>query len=246
LEDVESWQYVNDARQKLIRKAIAALNFVKDHPGYEVRFDKATNKGQILYNEDGKLSPVTEWLFSNEQNKQNLYTIKLSKENRIGILVRLSGDNVAPDTYNVRGGDNLMDDIGGFDRDYLKQKIHVQSGALVYFYNTGSGQHIGIPIQSQQMGQDSAEKLVTLLQKYIAGDRVDENGFDIMELLRMRLYMANPERRISRRNSINNMISIENGHVVVGTQAFDVVGNRQQLVDRIASMQNVTRADMLN
>jgi len=39
----------------------------------------------------------------------------------------------------------------------------------------------------------------------------------------MRLYMADPERRITRRNNTNNMISIENGHVVIGNETFDIV-----------------------
>lgn len=245
-EDVERWEYLNHAKQKFIRKAIAALNFVKDNPGYEVRFDKKTNKGQILYNEDGELSSVEEWMFKDGANKHDLYTIKLSKDSRVGILVRLEGDGVAPDTYIVRGGDNLMDDIGGFDRDYQKQKIHIQNGALVYFYNTGNDQYIGIPIQSQPIGKDTAVKLVELIQKYIAGDRIDQYGYNIMDLLKMRLYMADPERKLSRRNNVSNMITIENGNVTIGEQTFDVVSNKQALIDRIASMQNVTRATMLN
>jgi hypothetical protein len=116
-----------------------------------------------------------------------------------------------------------MDDIGGFDRNYLKQKIHIYSGALVYFYNTGNNQYIGIPIQRQPIGQSDAIKLVDLIQKYIAGDRVDQYGFDIMELLKMRLYMTTPERKITPRNNTNNMVSIENGHVVIGKEIFDIV-----------------------
>jgi hypothetical protein len=58
-KDVERWQYVNIARQKFIRKVIVALNFVKDNPGYEIRFDRSTNKGEILYNNEGVISPVT-------------------------------------------------------------------------------------------------------------------------------------------------------------------------------------------
>ena len=245
-KDVERWQNVNVARQRFIRKVIAALNFVKENPGYEVRFDRTTNKGQILYNEDGHISPVTEFAFEGENNKQDLYTIRLSKENRLGVLVRLSGDNIGPDTFSVKGGNNLTDDIGGFDRDYQKQKIHIYSGALVYFYDTGNGQYIGIPIQSQPIGQGDAIKLVDLIQKYIAGDRTDQYGFDIMELLKMRLYMADPERKITRRNNTNNMISIENGHVVIGKETFDIVSQKTDLINRIAAMQNVTRSGMLN
>lgn len=245
-QDVERWQYVNVARQKFLRKIIAALNFVKNNPGYEIRFDRATNKGQIRYNEDGRISPVTEFAFADEQNKHNLYTIKLSKEDRVGVFVRISGDNIGPDVYNIKGGDNLLDDIGGFDRDYQKQKVHIYNGALVYFYNTGNNQYIGIPIQSQQIGLTDATKLVDLIQKYISGDRVDQYGFNIMELLRLRLYMADPERKITRRNNINNMVSIENGHVVVGKENFDIVSQKNELINRIATMQNVTRADMLN
>jgi hypothetical protein len=196
-EDVPRWQAVNEGRRKFIRKAIAALNFVKEHPGYEVRFDKTTNKGEILYNEDGKLSPITEWAFNGENNSHNLYTIRLSKDDRVGILVRLKGNGATPDTYNVRGGDNLMDDIGGFDRDYQKQKLHTNNGSLVYFYNTGNNQYIGIPIQSQPIGTEHAVMLVDLIQKYISGERTDQYGYDIMDLLKMRLYMADSERKLS-------------------------------------------------
>lgn len=245
-EDLERWQYVNIARQKFIRKAIAALNFVKENPGYEIRFDKSTNKGQILYEEDGTLHPVTQWLFTGNDNKHDLYTIKLSKNDRMGILVRLSGDNVSPDTYNVRGGDNLMDDIGGFDRDYLKQKLHTQSGAIVYFYNTGNNQYIGVPIQSNPIGQDSASKLVYLIEKYMSGDRTDQYGFDIMDLLKMRLYIADPERKLSRRNNTNNMITINDGSVTIGDQQYDIVSGKKDLIERISTMPNVTRGIDLN
>jgi hypothetical protein len=46
-----------------------------------------------------------------------------------------------------------------------------------------------------------------------------------MDLLKMRLYMADPERKISKRNNINNMVSIENGHVVIGDKPYDVVSD---------------------
>ena len=244
-KDLDRWVYVNKARQKFIRKAIAALNFVNDNSGYEIRFDKATNKGQILYNEDGTLDTVSKWLFTGSDNRHDLYTIKLSKADRVGILVRLSGDNVSPNTYNVRGGDNLMDDIGGFDRDYLKQKLHTQSGAIVYFYNTGNDQYIGVPIQSQPIGQD-ASKLVYLIEKYMSGDRVDQYGFDILELLKMRLYIADPERKLSRRNNTSNMITIGDGSVTIGDQTYDIVSNKTELINRIAQLPNVTRGTDLN
>jgi hypothetical protein len=138
-KDIERWRYVNNARQRWIRKAIAALNFVKEHPEYEIRFDKFTNKGRIEYDEDGKLFPVTDWLFSNSNNQHDLYTIKLSKKDRVGIMVRLDNNETGMHTYNVRGGDNMLDDIGGFDRDFQKQKVHTQSGAIVYYYDTGNG-----------------------------------------------------------------------------------------------------------
>jgi len=37
------------------------------------------------------------------------------------MLVTLKGDGVGPDTYSVRGGSSLTEDVGGFDRDYVKQ-----------------------------------------------------------------------------------------------------------------------------
>jgi hypothetical protein len=244
--DVETWKYVNDAKQRFIRKAIAALNFVKTHPGYEVKFDKATNKGQILYNQDGTLNNVTKFVFADEANAHDLYTIKLSKKYRIGVLVTLQGDDVGPNIYSVKGGDNLTDDIGGFDREYEKQVLNTQSGAIVYFYNTGNNQYIGTPIQSTEIGNDDAARLVYLISKYMDGDRSDQYGFDIMELLKLRLYMFDPQRKLSSRNNTRNMVTIRQNEVVIGDVAYDIISQKNELIRRIARMPNVTKASMMN
>jgi hypothetical protein len=78
------------------------------------------------------------------------------------MLVTLKGDGVGPDTYSVRGGSSLTEDVGGFDRDYVKQQVHTQSGAVVFFYDTGNGQYIGSPIQATNIGED-ATRLVYLI-----------------------------------------------------------------------------------
>jgi len=65
------------------------------------------------------------------------------------------------------------------------------------------------------------------MQKYIEGDRTDQYGFDIMELLNMRLYMADPQRKLSSRNNTSNMITIENGSVIIGNEKpYDIVSRK--------------------
>lgn len=244
-KDVDRWQYLNLARQRFIRKALAALKFVKEHPNYEIKFDKSTNKGEIRYNENGELNSVSKFLFATSGNEHNLYTVKLSSEDRIGILVVLNNKEAGKKIYNVKSGDYLLDDIGGFDRDYQKQQLHTQSGALVYFYDTGNGQYIGTPIQSTNIGQD-APKLVYLIEKYIAGERTDQYGFDILSLLRMRLYMADPDRKISAWNNVNNLIQIQDSTVIIGKDKYDIVSQKQELINRISNMQNVISNRALN
>lgn len=245
-QDAERWQYVNNARQRFLRKAKAAIKFVQEHPEYEIRFDKFTDKGQIAYDENGQLQSVTNWLFANSANKHDLYTIKLSKDDRIGIMVRINNNETGIHTYNVKGGDNMLDDIGGFDREFQKQKVHTQSGAIVYYYDTGNGQYIGTPIQSTAIGEQDAAKLVYLMEKYLNGDRTDQYGFDIYELLSLRLYMANPNRQITKYNNTGNMISLENNRVVIGNQSYNIVSQKAELIRRIAQMGNVTRGLTMN
>lgn len=245
--DLERWEYVNNARQKFIRKAIAAINFVNTHPGYVIKFDKNTNKGEIRYGtKDGNMRPVTDFIFAGNANKHDLYTIKLSKKDRVGVLVTLKGGELGPDVYSVKGGDNLIDDIGGFDRDYTKQILNTESGAIVYFYDTGNGQYIGTPIPSRRIGNDDAAKLVYLMQKYLQGDRIDQYGYNIMDLLNLRLYMADPSKKLSFRNNTSNMIRFEGGDVVIGEDHYDINTQADKLIARIAQMPNVTRANMMN
>ena len=244
-QDIERWKYVNNAKQRFIRKAIAAIKFCQDHPEYEIKFDKFTNKGQINYDKDGNQHNVQEWLFKGSLNEHNLYTIKLSKEDRLGMLVIIKNNETGLKTYGVRGGDNMLDDIWGFDRDFEKQKLHTQSGAIVYFYNTGNDQYIGVPIESVQIGND-ASKLVYLIEKYIQGNRKDQYGFDIYDLLSLRLYMATPGANISKYKNITNLIRIEGANVIIGNETYDIVSQKKALINRISKMNNVTFGLMMN
>jgi hypothetical protein len=61
------------------------------------------------------------------------------------------------------------------------------------------------------------------MEKYLRGDRTDEYGFDIYELLNLRLYMATPNRNITRYNNVGNMISLDHGQVTIGDQTYDIV-----------------------
>jgi hypothetical protein len=92
-------------------------------------------------------------------------------------------------SYDVYAGSDLRTRIGGFDDTYQKQHLAINNGAIIYFYATGNNQYIGVPIETGYIGEDSAKRLVYLMQQYIQGNKYID-GYDIYGLLRQRLYMA--------------------------------------------------------
>ena len=65
-------------------------------------------------------------------------------------------------TYDVFGGDNLSQRIGGFDDEFDKNNLRTNSGLLIYFYYAGNNKFIGAPISGNKIGEETARKLVEI------------------------------------------------------------------------------------
>lgn len=245
-EEIARFTAVNRANKKFIRKIKRMLEYVDKHPEYKIEFTISTDKGSINYDKKGNTFNVGKFLFRGETNKHDMYTIKLSAEDRIGVGVFITDRSTGAKFYDVRAGKNLTTRIGGFDENFSKQHLNTQNGAIVYFYDTGDGNTIGVPIQSSQIGVESATKLVDLIHRYVSGERVYE-GYDIMSLLKQRLYIADPSRQLSKYNNISNMITINNdGTIVIGNESYNVMTQRNALIQRLAAMNNSTSAETLS
>lgn len=245
-EEIARYTAVNRANKKFTRKVKRMLEYVAKHPEYKIEFTVSTDKGSINYDRKGQTFNVSQFLFKGQANEHDLYTIKLSAEDRIGIGVFITDKSTGTKFYDVRAGKNLNTRIGGFDENFSKQHLNTQSGAIVYFYDSGDGNTIGVPIQSSQIGAESATKLVDLIRRYVSGERMYE-GYNIMNLLKQRLYIADPSRQLSKYNNVSNMITINNdGTIVIGNESYNVMTQRNALIQRLAAMNNSTAAEVLS
>jgi len=99
---------------------------------------------------------VFEWLFTGDKNGKDMYTIRLSRQGRLGIT-KFTVDKVNDRIfYDVFSGEDLSQRIGSLDDTFRKQHTRLQSGMIVYFYDMGDGQTIPIPIVSAPIGQIGA------------------------------------------------------------------------------------------
>lgn len=243
-EDLDRIDRINRAQHKFANRLKKQLDYIKQHPEYKLDLKVSTNKGSIDYDKNGNYHSVTEFLFKGEGNNVDLYTVKTSRESRLGISVFVR--NKDKFTYDVFGGDGLQQRIGGFDDEFDKNNLRTNSGLLIYFYYAGNNKFIGAPISGNKIGEETAKKLVDILTKYAEGETT-YNGYDSYQLLRQFLYITDPKnpRRITEYNNINKLVSVVNGNVVIGNQAISI-GDRQALISKIASMSCVINHEDLN
>ena len=243
-EDLDRIDRINRAQVKFANRLKKQLDYIKKHPEYKLDLKVSTNKGSIDYDKNGNYHSVTEFLFKGEGNNVDLYTVKTSRESRLGISVFVK--NKDKFTYDVFGGDGLQQRIGGFDDEFDKNNLRTNSGLLIYFYYAGNNKFIGAPISGNRIGEETAKKLVDILTKYAEGETT-YNGYDSYQLLRQFLYITDPKnpRKITEYNNINKLVSVVNGNVVIGNQAISI-GDRQAIISKIASMSCVINHEDLN
>lgn len=247
-ETIDRIRKVNNVNRKFSKIVKRALEVVSKDANKKISFTLSTNKGSIKYDELTGIHPVTDFLFKGHDNEQDLYTIQTSKENRIGVAAFTLNKSKGTMSYDVYAGSDLRTRIGGFDDTYQKQHLAINNGAIIYFYATGNNQYIGVPIETGYIGEDSAKRLVYLMQQYIQGNKYID-GYDIYGLLRQRLYMADlsDQKKLSPYNNISNRIILNtNGTVVIGKKTYDIQTQLDELVKVVSKMSNNVNARLLN
>lgn len=247
-ETLDRIRKVNNVNRKFSKIVKRALEVVSKDANKKISFTLSTNKGSIKYDELTGIHPVTDFLFKGHDNEQDLYTIQTSKENRIGVAAFTLNKNKGTMSYDVYAGHDLRTRIGGFDDTYQKQHLAINNGAIIYFYATGNNQYIGVPIETGYIGEDSAKRLVYLMQQYIQGNKYVD-GYDIYGLLRQRLYMADPsdQKKLSPYNNISNRIVLNtNGTIIIGKKTYDIQTQLDELVKVVSKMSNNVNARLLN
>lgn len=247
-ETLDRIRKVNNVNRKFSKIVKRALEVVSKDANKKISFTLSTNKGSIKYDELTGIHPVTDFLFKGHDNEQDLYTIQTSKENRIGVAAFTLNKSKGTMSYDVYAGHDLRTRIGGFDDTYQKQHLAINNGAIIYFYATGNNQYIGVPIETGYIGEDSAKRLVYLMQQYIQGNKYVD-GYDIYGLLRQRLYMADPsdQKKLSPYNNISNRIVLNtNGTVIIGKKTYNIQTQLDELVKVVSKMSNNVNARLLN
>lgn len=247
-ETQERIRKINNVHRKFAKIVKQALKIVEEDKNKKISFTLSTNKGSIKYDKVASTHLVTEFLFKGFGNEQDLYTIKTSKENRIGLSVFTMNKSTGTMFYDVYAGSDLRTRIGYFDDTFQKQHLAINNGAVIYFYFTGNNQYIGVPIETGAIGEESAKRLVYLMQLYMRGDR-NINGYDIYSLLQQRLYMADlsNQKKLSVYNNTNNRIVLNNNGIVeIGSKKYDISTQIKDLIKDVSVMSNNVDAKLLN
>lgn len=246
LEDLERMRRINRGQRKFTKRFQKMLDYVKAHPEYKIETKFSTNKGSIKYDHLGLYHNVTDFVFKGYGNEPDLYTIKSSASSRLGISVfKINKDQTI--SYDVYAGDNLSQRIGGFDEEFDKKQLRINSGQIIYFYYTGNNKYIGIPIVGNTIGKETAVKLVDILYSFARGEQTYE-GYDTYSLLNQFLYILDPRnpKTLNEFNKTGNLVSIVNGSVIIGNQSFDLATQKQSLIDKISNMSIVINAENIN
>ena len=247
-ETQERIRKINNVHRKFAKIVKQALKIVAEDKNKKISFTLSTNKGSIKYDNVASTHLVTDFLFKGFGNEQDLYTIKTSKENRIGLSVFTMNKNTGAMFYDVYAGSDLRTRIGGFDDTFQKQHLAINNGAIIYFYHTGNNQYIGVPIETGMVGEESAKRLVYLMQLYMRGDR-NINGYDTYSLLQQRLYMADlsDQKKLSIYNNTNNRITLgSDGIVLIGDTKYDISTQTADIINAVSKMSNNVDAKLLN
>lgn len=239
----------NKAKQKFISKIKAMLSYIKDHPEYRISVIKSLNKGSLIYNKAGQpksLHDVSEFLFRG-QNAKDLYTVRMSSADGIGFLIK-KNVGTPRESWGVWCGENLQTPIREFDPEYIKDPIDFYNGAILFNFNTGNNQKIPALIDRNLFSKQEAESLASLIKMYIDGyDYV--NGYPILDLLKMRLYLYDQHAVKSQCNNCGNIITLDrvSKQVIVGNEsAYNVADKYGQLVQRLQKMPNMIDVSLVN
>lgn len=244
--DLEILSGINEGRKRFQKKYLAMADYVKRNPDKKIAFDVTTNKGSVMYSAPGSQINIKDsFVFANEQNKHDLYTIKLSAKDSLGVTTFVTNDKTGVVMYNVSTGDNLDQTLGRFDDKFTKQILKTGSGMIVYYYKIGSDK-IGVTFNTQTIGDSRAKNVVELLQKYYNGQN-NIDGFDTLSMIKQMLYVFDNKKKLSKYNNINNMVVLNgSGNIQIGQNAYNVFRDAPVLQSIISKQQLHFDATLLN
>ena len=244
--DLEILSGINEGRKRFQKKYLAMADYVKRHPDKKIAFDITTNKGSVMYSAPGSQINISDsFVFANDQNKHDLYTIKLSAKDGIGVTTFVTNDKTGVVMYNVSTGDNLDQTLGRFDDKFTKQVLKTSSGMIVYYYKVGNDK-IGVTFNAQTIGDGRAKNVVELLQKYYNGQN-NIDGFDTLSMIKQMLYVFDSKKKLSKYNNINNMVVLgDSGNIQIGQNSYNVFKDAPILQSIISKQQLHFDATLLN
>ncbi len=244
--DLEILSGINEGRKRFQKKYLAMADYIKRNPDKKIAFDVTTNKGSVIYSAPGSQINIKDsFVFDNDQNKHDLYTIKLSAKDGIGVTTFVTNDKTGIVMYNVSTGDNLDYTLGRFDDKFTKQVLKTGSGMIVYYYKIGNDK-IGVTFNAQTIGDSRAKNVVELLQKYYNGQN-NIDGFDTLSMIKQMLYVFDSKKKLSKYNNINNMVVLgEGGNIQIGQNTYNVFKDAPILQSIISKQQLHFDATLLN
>lgn len=244
--DLEILSGINEGRKRFQKKYLAMADYIKRHPDKKIAFDVTTNKGSVMYSAPGSQINISDsFVFANEQNKHDLYTIKLSAKDGLGVTTFVTNDKTGVVMYNVSTGDNLDQTLGRFDDKFTKQILKTGSGMIVYYYKIGNDK-IGVTFNAQTIGDSRAKNVVELLQKYYNGQN-NIDGFDTLSMIKQMLYVFDSKKKLSKYNNINNMVVLgDSGNIQIGQNTYNVFKDAPILQSIISKQQLHFDATLLN
>ena len=244
--DLEILSGINEGRKRFQKKYLAMADYIKMNPDKKIAFDVTTNKGSVIYSAPGSQINIKDsFVFDNDQNKHDLYTIKLSAKDGIGVTTFVTNDKTGIVMYNVSTGDNLDQTLGRFDDKFTKQVLKTSSGMIVYYYKIGNDK-IGVTFNAQTIGDSRAKNVVELLQNYYNGQN-NIDGFDTLSMIKQMLYIFDSKKKLSKYNNINNMFVLgEGGNIQIGQNSYNVFKDAPILQSIISKQQLHFDATLLN
>lgn len=239
---------LNRGNRKFVNKLKAMINYRIKHPEYDIVVDAFANKGSIHYSSDPAAeNNVVDTIFSDPNNKIDLYNVTISEGNYIGVLSVIRDNNNNPIDYKIKTGPNLKSDAAEkFDKEFKKRNLKSASGMIVYFFDYGDGRRIGIPMTGKKIGND-ASKLVSLIRDASNG-KTTQDGYGIIELLQMRLFLQTSGiQYLSSFNNRSNLIEIvAPNQIKIGGQEYNLETQRDQVISIVSNMHNVVPGFLLS
>jgi len=218
------------------------------HPEYTIIVDPFVNKGSINYSKNpNAANNVVDVIFSDPNNRIDLYNVTISEKDHIGVLSVILDKNNNPIDYKIKTGPNLKSDASEkFDKEFKKRNLKTSSGMLVYFFDYGDGKRIGIPMSGKVIGDD-ASNLVSLIYK-LSNGTTTEDGYNILDLLQQRLFIQKDSVNYSSSfNNRSNLIEIVGpSRIKIGGVDYNLDTQRSDVITKIRSMQNVIPGFLLS